>query len=589
MPEIILPCPNCQASLLVDEQNAGADVLCPGCQVRLTLPDEFDAAARPAITLYDSAHARKNHPLHRTGHLAALPDEADAGAPPAEHRATHLPDHRGLSPDEELRRMAALTADPGTFDLHNVDTKGRTAFPCPGCHRPVWIHASEWGQTLICEACSQQIQAPDPATNSPGKVIPAGPGEQRQKTVLPARRQVEDVTVTGAANAGRAKRQREKPAPAAPREPARAEPIPVRSDVEISAPVRKGPPARREARQEPPPAVAAIEANVLPPPQQSEAPAGKIPQRLAAERLPGFTPRHEVDLSVETTGNWGGDAAHEQSLVFRRTLTIAVLTLFLGGIGVTAYLWQEHFREKPLKEALVKKESPVQEVDWARDAIQRFFKAKTVADMAKEVRHPEKTLPRMSAWYARAGGIPAMKVEITDDWRAQDNYKDSGANFLFTTLKLDGVTGISLAIEISKEGLTAKLDWEHLVSWSETPWSEFLKTTSERAANFRVIVTPLEYYNGIYNDRQRYLSFRVSDRDNFGSCYGYCESESSLAKLLLKASREARAAGHVYTDPGTGATEGMAQVILTLRFLPDGKRFNQASIDALITNDWLEP
>ena len=299
----------------------------------------------------------------------------------------------------------------------------------------------------------------------------------------------------------------------------------------------------------------------------------------------GFTPRHEVDLSVETTGNWGGDVAHEQSPAFRRTLTIAVLTLFLGGIGVTAYLWQEHFREKPLKEELVKKESPVQEVDWARAAIQRYFKAKTVEEMAKEVRHPEKTLPRMKAWYARVGGVPFIKAEITDDWRAQDNYRGSGANFLFTTLKLDGVTGLPLAVEVFNEGLSPKLDWEHLVSWSETPWSEFLKSTSERAADFRVIVTPLEYYNGIYNDRQRYLSFRVSDRDNFGSCYAYCESESPLAKLLLKASREARATGRIYAENG----EGMAQVILTLRFLPDGKRFNQASIDALVTSDWLEP
>ena len=101
-------------------------------------------------------------------------------------------------------------------------------------------------------------------------------------------------------------------------------------------------------------------------------------------------------------------------------------------------------------------------------------------------------------------------------------------------------------------------------------------------------VTPLPYYNGHYTDERRYLCFRVSDRENFGSCYAYCESNSNLAKLLLKAVREAYQTGlpdRVYTETG----EGIAHVILRLRFLPEGQQFNQASIEELIWNDWLEP
>ena len=63
MPEIIVPCPSCDASLLVDEQNAGQEVLCPGCSVRLTLPASLDMRTRPAATITPDEPARRNHPL----------------------------------------------------------------------------------------------------------------------------------------------------------------------------------------------------------------------------------------------------------------------------------------------------------------------------------------------------------------------------------------------------------------------------------------------------------------------------------------------------------------------------------------------
>lgn len=598
MLELILPCPHCQTSLLVDEQNAGTDVLCPGCQSHLTLPRDLSGATPPELKRPDLAAARKNHPLHRTGHLATLPEEAGAAAAQAPHH-THLPERRGLSAEEEMRRMAVLTAEPASFDLHNVDTRGRTAFPCPACHRPVWISSAEGGRALVCEGCSSQIIAPDPATGAPAQVQPAEGVEPRQRTVLPSRRQVEDMGATDPQAAGRPKRQggqlpaaREAtPAPAAhaaDRMRSKAgplEPIPARGDVEISSQVRKGPPARRSLTpaQEQNAAAAEFE-STLSTAAPAEAPAGKLIQRLPGERLPNFSPKHEADLSAETTGNWGGGAAQENSVAFRRTLTIAIITLLLGGIGLTAYFirsyWSPAHNPQSNQPA---EENPVLNAEWARETIQRFFKAATLEEMAKEVRHPEKTLPRMKAHYTQ--GVSPQKMELTDDWREQDNYNNSGANFIFTFVKLDGQKSVPIALEIFNDGRLPKLDWEHYIAWSETPWSDFVRTTSERPGEFRVEVTPVDYYNGFYSDRQRYLAFRVSDRGDFGYCWAYCESGSNLAKLLLKAVREARDGGQI--DSKTG--EGIAQVILRLRFLPEGKQFNQASIDALIWNEWLEP
>lgn len=616
MPEIVLPCPACQTALLVDEQNAGHEVLCPGCEVRLVLPRDLSGRSpvvvkSPAVApVEDSAaaaeSARKNHPLHRTGHLASLPPGEDpAGDTAARHPAAHLPERRGLSPEEEMRRLAALTAEPVAYDLHNVDTKGRSAFPCPGCHRPVWITKAEQGLQMICEGCNQEIVAPNPALNQPARLVQPDASAPRQKTVLPGRRQVENLPLGEQPAAGRPKRQgghlppAREPAPApAPAAADRAripvtsiEPIPARGDIELSPPVRKGPPARKSLppMQEQSAAAAEFEdVRPLPGGLPAAAPQTKAATRMSPERAPTFSPKHEADLSAEGTGKWGESGPADSSPVFRRTLTLALVTLLLGAVGVTAFMLKSYFApHQPQKVEEESEESPTQSVDGAKSAIERFFAATSVEDMAKEVRHPDTTLPRMKAWYAQRG-TPAHTVEFTQDWRELDNYGGSGVNFIFTTIRLDGLKNYAVALEVPKDGSTPKIDWENLVAWSATPWSDFLKTTSERPADFRVTITPTDYYNGFYSDRARYLAFRVSDPENFGSCYAYCEVNTSLAKLLLKAVREARQSGQPgLTDPVTG--EGIAQVILRLRYLPEGQKFNQASIEALVWNSWLEP
>ena len=121
------------------------------------------------------------------------------------------------------------------------------------------------------------------------------------------------------------------------------------------------------------------------------------------------------------------------------------------------------------------------------------------------------------------------------------------------------------------------------------PWSEFLKSTSERPSDFRVNITPIDYYNGFYSDRSKYYAFLVKDPLNFGSCYAYCSVNSDLGGKILDCVREAYKNGQVISLTGSEQSEGNARVILRLHFLPEGKKFNQATIDALVWNEWLEP
>jgi hypothetical protein len=451
---------------------------------------------------------------------------------------------------------------------------------------------------MVCGGCNQEVIAPDP-----GKGIQAqlanndGQDAQRQRTVIPARRQVENAPPADEQEAGRTKRQpvqlppaRETVAPAAERQGKRLpeiEPIPARGDVEMATSLKKGPPARQKVLPQEQAAAAAEFGDENPMPLAPSGEMVKPLQRLSPERSPNFTPKHEADLSAEAMGNWGGDSSESNSPAFRRTLTLAIITLLAGAILVTGFMLRSYFSPRD-HAAATPEENPTKNVELGKETLSRFFNAKTVEEMAKEVRHPEMTLPRMKSFYAQ-GGIPRQKAEFTIDWREQDNWARGGVDFIFTTLRIDGSKEMAASLEIPKDGSALKLDWESFVAWSEVPWSEFLKTTSEKSGDFRVTITPIDYYNGFYSDRTKYHAFLVKDAGNFGTCYAYCDVNSALGIRLHECVREARKSGQVITPTGAEVEQGLARVILRLHFLPEGKKFNQAAIDALVWSDWLVP
>ena len=619
MPEIILPCPNCQTNLLVDEGNAGHDVLCPGCEVRLRLPQDLSGRTMPVVAgvaapaagaaaePVDHEEARRNFRLHRTGHLNPVADEEEA---PAAHRSTPLPSRgrRDLDAPEEMRRLASMAAAPASFDLHNVDTKGRLAFPCPACQRPVWMTPGDAGRVLPCPGCARSVVAPDPAQQQPARLLDEDEAAApRQKTVLPARRQVENFPLGEQTAAGRPKRQgaqmpaaRESIRGPVPTVEERAhtpapgqEPIPARGDVELSATVHRGPAAPRRSNvlteaQERASVAAEFEANTPAPAPDPGPPGARHFQKSSGDRIPSFSPRHELDLSPEATGAWGSEGKPENTAGFRRTLTTAIIVLIVGGAGIAAYLLKSNFSEKENTVEKRDAENPVAGVDGAKETVRKFFAAKTPAEMAKFIRHPEASLPKLQKYYTEPANVRLREGFSTDwfteDWREVDDYLGSGVDFIVTSLQPKGESAMTAMLEIPKDGSPPLLDWEHFVAWSDTKWDDFLRTTSERATEFRVSVTQIDYYNFAYNDRSRYLAFRVADSKNSAHCYAYCEARSKLANLLLDAVRKGRQSG--FSDP-TG--EGIARVILRLKFLPEGKANNQAVIDALVWDDWLQP
>lgn len=546
MPEIVLPCPRCQTPLLVDDDNAGAEVLCPGCRAHLILPADpggtVPVREKSAMEAETAGDGRRHFRLSRTGHAGVI-EGAEAVVPEPGRRQVSLPQKRRMEDEEEQKRLSAMAGLDGAGGL------------------------------------------------------------EREKTVLPERRQVSDLPPGEQAGAGRPKRQGgDLPPVRRSREgdpgnlkekggvpPGASEPIPAKGDVEFAVKL----PPRREPVEESPrrvsgeaPVAADRESAAVSsaPPVEPSPPRTRVP-RVAPERAPAFSPKHEADLSVEHVGEWGGGGEPaEQSPAFRRTVSLALVFLVLAGGGAAVVASRGFFAEAPAAGAAAEdRGAATRNQEAATAVLQRFFGADTVDAMAREVRHPELTGDRMRRYYASQALTP-RQVSFETDWEEVGNFEGKGVDFIYTTVEVDSFQKRQVWLELPKDGSDPKLDWEHAVSWAEVPWSEFLTGNQEQPVSFRVTASPVHHYIGAFEDEYRYHAFRLADPEDSLNCYGYCETGSEVARLLLAECQQARRRGEVNPEG-----EGVARCMLRLRPVPEGKRFNQYIIDGFAWKTWVEP
>ncbi len=303
----------------------------------------------------------------------------------------------------------------------------------------------------------------------------------------------------------------------------------------------------------------------------------RILRRFNPAGKPAFTPKKPYEFSLERASRWGEEEHHKAS----RWVLGAALVLIASAVF---FLPRWLINTEDVSPTTVA-DSPVSEVagvEAAKLAISRFFVATSIEDMAKEVRHPATTIPRMRHWYGSATRTP-QTVEFTQDWIEYGGLTKYGSIHLKTSAILDGMGLSPVFLEQTPDG-SFKIDWEHMVQYSDTPWAAFLDNPDAEPAEFRVTASLIDHYMGPYSDKSRYLAFRLADARNTASCTGYAAVNTPAAEALLSA---VKGAGEESLDPVT--RKGRAEARLRLRFEEGGKRFNLVVIDSLIRPDWLEP
>jgi hypothetical protein len=127
----------------------------------------------------------------------------------------------------------------------------------------------------------------------------------------------------------------------------------------------------------------------------------------------------------------------------------------------------------------------------------------------------------------------------------------------------------SLAFVDTPEGL--KIDWESWVGWSEITWKEFRSTKPVTSHVFRVILSPVDYYNFDFTDDGKWKSYRLESPDKEHAIYGYVEKGSLLDRRI-----------HLDGD------QKNVLMMLSLKFPANAKSDSQVEIERLICEGWVE-
>lgn len=586
VPSADFPCPHCLLDILLDEDTAGREVSCPHCEVRVLLP-KLPPAALPVVEL-KPIHSKRKAPAPPPADFPQQLDlsmlgQAPAGEMSADLAQKNFPLHKsqpilelrnlelhpeanlpqkGRSREEELRRLAAM-AGSAEYDLGKFQRKGMLTFACPRCARPLWVSKKESGVQVSCEGCSAAVISPRPELGLPAQLLEDDGADVRPalpKAVLPTTRQVEDISLNEGLAGGRARRQPPNPKPPAapsldqPHKPLRhdhkIQPVPARGDeiltgASILLPSERKSTARTvgaQQRVEP-----AEPAAVAPAPEPTTALAEPADPKASkgAGRLNNkgrtFSPHKEVESDLEVLEAWGQTEAKPP--VSRRYLVIATLTMIPILFGVAIWTIKGTFAKHP--PAAAKPAAAINEADKVRVAqsvLDKFFEAKTVEEMARYVRHPEITLPRMQAWYQR----PFARFAVESLSNPQESEID-GVDFLVGNATFTDGKSRPVALEIpdarspnaSPDDL--RLDWESFVYWSEVSWDKFQALESERACEFRVVLQRDSYPTPPYDDEARWICFKINYpgtvQEQFGYCFGYIELGSDVATEMVQPMR----------------------------------------------------
>jgi DNA-directed RNA polymerase subunit RPC12/RpoP len=597
------PCPSCQQDLLLDEDTAGREITCPYCEARVLMPSLKILQAAPVATkpilptkrkrseelaseaeqlafdlelpLLPPDSKQKNFPLHQSRPIAEPPPVANS-----EPRAT-LPPGKGKSREEELRRLAAM-ANTVDYDPKTYERDGRLTFGCPLCRYSLSIAKSEVGRAIQCEGCQTNLIAPRPELGLPAQVAdmadPA-PAHTGSKTIIPSVRVVDDQTLQEGRAGGRAKRAADadgKPQKAG-RPSLKLEPVPAKPDERISGSAVVLPSERNSVARTPgakkstPPPTAPSEPS--PPaalPEPSPEPAGAKARgavRLNNERRV-FAPQKDLETDLEVTESWG--QAETKPPVSRRYVIIAWLVMIPVLLGFLLWGMKEVFRKKPVEDLTTQKKSgsdinEARVVHVATDILKSFYAAKSVEEMARYVRHPDKTLPRMEEYYRNKRPLVRYKVESFEDAQVGNL---EGVEFLTGILTLEGEKPRSVALELPLEDNPnqddLRIDWESMVYYAETPWDQFLSSQSEKGCDFRVVLQKDEYWVEPYDDQSRWICFKLYNPgtvgEEYGYCFGYVEVDTATATEMILPMRRAAEKGQTSVN-----------AMVRLRFRPEAR------------------
>jgi hypothetical protein len=192
-----------------------------------------------------------------------------------------------------------------------------------------------------------------------------------------------------------------------------------------------------------------------------------------------------------------------------------------------------------------------------------FVEAKSVEELEPLVWKPERTMQRVRAFYQN-GSLPHDKLL---DFHVTGVVERMGAVRVVGIRTGDFRDG---GLAFREQNGAWKIDWESWVGWSEMPLSEFLQRRVTEPTLFRVLVTPVDYYNFAFRDDLKWMSCRLEFPDREEFLYGYVERDTNVYQNLRQEPQEKR-----------------VPMILELAFPANAERNNQVLVVRHHADGWV--
>lgn len=219
---------------------------------------------------------------------------------------------------------------------------------------------------------------------------------------------------------------------------------------------------------------------------------------------------------------------------------------------------------KPEESLAVAPRSEAAVLGEAEPLTRKFLAATTVEEILPIVRDPAVAEARIRKAHPD-GKIAAPGIS---QFNAGQGMLATGGLYSIPVLTRDQEAK-SLAFVQTPEGL--KIDWESWVGWSEISWGEFRTTKPVVGQAFRVILSPVDYYNFDFTDDSKWKSYRLESPDKEHAIYGYVEKGSLLDRQV-----------HLDEDKKSSL------MMLSLKFPENAISDSQVEIERYICDGWVE-
>ncbi len=243
---------------------------------------------------------------------------------------------------------------------------------------------------------------------------------------------------------------------------------------------------------------------------------------------------------------------------------------------------------EPMLNETAEVREPADLMSQAIESFRAFSQAKTVDEKLRWVRSPEEVKPMMLTYYQQ----PHLPKEAIVEVIRSAPIDMGDVPFVALQGKTErGDTTLAM-LEVTADGRML-LDWKAFVGVGEMAWSAFLQWQPNVPQIMRVVIEPDNYFNFRYSDMERYLCYRIYDKNDSNACYAYVDRRSEAGQALAATFASVRMADRIRSQPEFSSTHedlkpGARRMTLRLSFDSEDRGEDQVRICDFVSDDWVD-